>query len=55
MRGGIESLRWINDREGKEYVCYSDDVNDKKTYDELSAEEKVNCEDVNQLIGTERW
>lgn len=45
----------INDRKGREDVCYSDDIKVKIIYDELSDKEKVNCEDVNQVIGTERW
>lgn len=55
MRGGYESLVWVNDRNGKEYVCYADDTHGKKSFDEFTEEEKRNCENVNQLIGTERW
>lgn len=55
MKGGIESLSWINDKNGKEYVCYTDDVKDHKTFEELTEAEKKQCSDVNQLVGTERW
>jgi hypothetical protein len=55
MRGGYESLTWINDKDGKEYVCYSDDVKENASFEELSEESKNNCDNVNQLVGTERW
>ena len=54
MKGGIASLTWLNDQDGKEYVCSLGD-SDKKTFDELSEEEKRRCTDVNLIIGTERW
>ncbi len=55
MRGGIENLSWINDEDGKEYVCYSDDVGEHTSFEELTEEQKKACSDVNQLVGTERW
>lgn len=56
MRGGYESLVWLNDKDGKEFVCSIDDFkNGKKSFDELTDEEKSHCENVNQLVGTERW
>ena len=55
MRGGIENLSWINDRDGKEYVCYSEDVKDSQRFEELTEEQQKDCADVNQLVGTERW
>lgn len=56
MKGGYESLVWLNDKDGKEFVCSIDDFNnDKKSFDELTDEEKSRCENVNQLVGTERW
>ena len=54
MKGGIESLTWLNDKDGREYVC-SLENNDKKTFDELTEEEKRKCADVSQMVGTERW
>jgi len=54
MKGGIESLTWINDKDGNEYVC-SLDASNKKSFDELSEEEKRRCVNVNQIVGTERW
>ncbi len=55
MRGGYESLVWINDKSGREYVCYADDTRNKKSFEELTDDEKRSCDNVNQLIGTERW
>jgi len=56
MKGGYESLVWLNDKDGKEYVCSIDHIKgSKKSFDELTAEEKRRCSDVNQLVGTERW
>ena len=53
---GYESLAWIKDKNGKEYVCpisaLNGDINDRK---DLTEEEKKQCMDVNQIIGTERW
>lgn len=54
MKGGYESLIWINDKNGKEYVC-SLDNDDNRTFDQLTEEEKRQCADVNQIVGTERW
>jgi len=54
LKGGIESLTWITDKNGKEYVC-SLENNEKKRYEDLSVKEKQRCTDVNQIIGTERW
>lgn len=55
MRGGYESLIWVDDKNGKEYVCFAEDVHNKKNYDDLTEDERRSCENVNQLIGTERW
>lgn len=52
MKGGYESLVWIRDNDGKEYVCSLDEV---RNPNELNAEERARCMDVNLLIGTERW
>lgn len=53
---GYDSLAWIKDKNGKEYVCpisvLKGDTGDRL---ELSEEERQQCMDVNQIIGTERW
>lgn len=54
MKGGYESLSWINDDNGHEYVC-SIDNSDGKRYEDLSEDERKRCSDVSQIVGTERW
>lgn len=53
--GGYESMVWVNDRSGKEFACYFNDVNNFKHSEELPAELREKCLDVNTIIGTERW
>lgn len=55
MKSGYESLAWINDEHGKEFVCRIAQSDNKKSFEDLSEEEKKNCTDVNQIVGTERW
>jgi len=55
MKSGYESLVWVNDQNGKQFVCTIDPGNAKKSYEDLSEEEKRRCTDVNQIVGTERW
>ena len=53
---GYESLAWIKDKHGKEYVCSIDVLKGNlEDREELTEEELKQCIDVNQLIGTERW
>jgi hypothetical protein len=55
-KGGYESMVWIRDKDGKEYACYLDALKGNiKEKDQLSEEEKANCLDVSEIIGTERW
>jgi hypothetical protein len=55
-KGGYESMVWIRDKDGKEYACTAAALKGNlKSKEELSDEEKENCMDVSQLIGTERW
>ena len=51
-KGGYESMVWVRDNDGREFSCYLEDIKDPEN---LSAEEKARCLDVNLLIGTERW
>ncbi len=56
MKGGYESMVWLNDSEGHEFVCYIDDIGDEvKSMDELTENQARKCLNVNELIGTERW
>lgn len=54
MKSGYESLVWINDGNGKEFVC-SLEEKEARTFEDLSEEERARCTDVNQIVGTERW
>jgi hypothetical protein len=55
MKSGYESLAWLNDKDGKEYVCSIDNNDVKKSFEQLTEDEKKNCSDVNSIVGTERW
>lgn len=55
MKSGIASLTWISDKNGKQYVCSLKKGSEKKSFEELSEDEKRKCADVNQIVGTERW
>ncbi len=55
MKSGYESLAWLNDRDGKEYVCTIDDQQGKTSFEQLTDEEKKHCSNVNEIVGTERW
>lgn len=56
VMGGYESLAWIKDKNGKEYVCPIDALKgDTRDRVELNEEERRACMDVNVIIGTERW
>ena len=55
-KGGYESMVWIRDKDGKEYACYAQALKGNiKEKDQLTEEEKANCLDVSEIIGTERW
>jgi hypothetical protein len=53
---GYESLAWIKDKSGKEYVCpisvLKGDISDRV---ELTEEDRQACMNVNLIVGTERW
>ena len=53
--GGYESMTWINDKEGKEYVCYLNDLTKNVHFEEIPEKISVRCLNVNNLVGTERW
>jgi hypothetical protein len=55
MKGGYQSLIWVNDINGKEYVCSIDTSDNKRSFEQLSEDERKQCADVNQIVGTERW
>ncbi len=55
MKSGYESLIWVNDTNGKEYVCSIDTNDSRRWFEQLSDDERNRCADVNEIIGTERW
>jgi len=52
MNGGYESLVWVRDNDGREFVC---NLNDIRNEHELNDEERAKCMDVSLIVGTERW
>ena len=52
MNGGYESLVWVRDKDGREFVC---NLHDIRNDHELNDEERAKCMDVSLIIGTERW
>jgi hypothetical protein len=56
MKGDFGTLIWVNDKDGKEFVCTaSTNFTNARDYDSLSEKEKKTCMDVSQIVGTERW
>jgi hypothetical protein len=56
MKGDYGSMTWVNDDAGKEYVCTVDvEHSNEKKYEKLTEQERKTCQDVNQIVGTERW
>ncbi len=53
---GYESLVWVNDKDGQEFVCSLDNNRENpKSFNDLSEHEKRSCRNVNEIVGTERW
>jgi hypothetical protein len=53
---GYEGLVWVNDNDGKEFVCSLDNNRKSPTkFDDLSEHERGSCRNVNEIVGTERW
>ncbi len=56
MKGGYESMVWLNDNEGNEFVCYLEDIKTGAGVPtKLSEADKVKCVNVSEIVGTERW
>jgi hypothetical protein len=56
MRGEIisreyQSMVFVHDKDGKEYACYSKDLRSKDQNQELTAEERAKCTDLNVVLG----
>jgi hypothetical protein len=46
-----QKMVWIQDKDGKEYACYIDDLKRIKKKEELTEEEKANCTDLSTVLG----
>lgn len=56
MKSGYDSLIWVNDKKGREYVCtITDNQGRPKSFEQLTDKEKKHCTNVNYIVGTERW
>jgi hypothetical protein len=56
MRGEIisreyNSIIFVDDKDGKEYACYQNDVEDFDQEKGLSREQKDKCTDLSQVLG----
>lgn len=56
MKGTIiskefQKIEWLQDKNGKQYACYCDDVKDK---DNITAQEKQKCLDLS-LVAGDSW
>lgn len=56
MRGQViseeyQKMVFIQDKDGKEYACYIDDLKNIKRKEDLTAEEKEKCTDISQVLG----
>lgn len=56
MRGKVISeeykkMVFIQDKDGKEYACYIDDLKNIKKKEDLTEEEKGKCTDLSQVLG----
>lgn len=56
MRGDIISeeykkMVFIQDKDGKEYACYIEDLKSIKRKEDLTDEEKEKCTDISQVLG----
>ena len=56
MRGEIiskeyQKMTYVNDKDGKEYACFQDDVNDFDREKGLSHEQKSRCTNLSLVLG----
>jgi len=56
MRGQIiseeyNSMVFVHDKSGKEYVCYRDDLRNNKRGEDLSDNERQKCVDTSLILG----
>jgi|WetSurMetagenome_2_1015567.scaffolds.fasta_scaffold1792123_1 hypothetical protein len=51
MKGDYGSMVWVDDRDGREFVCTADfEHMDEQKYERLSEKERKSCSNVNQMV-----
>ena len=56
MRGQVtskeyQSMAFVNDKNGKEYACYSRDLKNHKDGEDLTENERAKCTDLSFVLG----
>lgn len=56
MRGELisreyQSMKFVKDDEGKEFVCYAEDVDNVRDGQKLTQEQREHCLDSSQILG----
>ena len=46
-----QKMVWIQDKDGKEYACYAEDLKSLKRKEDMTDEEKDQCLDISQVLG----
>jgi hypothetical protein len=59
MKGDIiskefQKMVWVQDKDGKEYACYIEDLGQIKKKEDMTEEEQKQCLDLNTVLG-ESW
>lgn len=47
----FQKMVWVQDKDGKEYACYIDDLKQIKKKEDLTEEEKAKCMDLSLVLG----
>lgn len=56
MKGEIiskefQKMVWVQDKDGKEYACYIDNLKQIKKKEDLTEDEKAKCLDLSEVLG----
>lgn len=56
MRGEIiskeyQGMVFVQDKDGKEYACYAEDLKNLQKAEDLTNEEREKCTDLSQVLG----
>lgn len=47
----FQKMVWVQDKDGKEYACYIDDLKQIKRKEDLTEDEKAKCLDLSEVLG----